>query len=273
MKIDISLRLAISKATKPAGIPLPAGNFARVLHDDEATDGRQRIGMPETQPLYYVDFSPMTEQWQWFWFRQMIYLFTNFVHWDEKRLPKAELDRLKAEWRSLTHGKKAFNNNHGTNEAQADGSDGGIDYISGRHNAGRQAKQASLITCGNVVRVLGSRTAKGVPIETLDGLKPPPPIEKVNRLTTPWLIFAATNVPADKSDPKNWKPIYTASGRIRVDPFPNLAPKDTPVPLLSNSNKTGGRYTRDGISLVVNWIKSDRLTPITDGFLPSPYVR
>ena len=99
------------------------------------------------------------------------------------------------------------------------------------------------------------------PIETLDGSKPPPSIEKVNRLTTPALIFCATNV----------SPVVLPDGRYRVDPFPQLAPRDTLVCLRTHGKETK-TYMRDGVNYAVNYIISSRLKMVSGIGLPSPYV-
>jgi hypothetical protein len=241
-------------------ISYPTSLYSRVLHDDEANDGKQRIGFPEVYPLYWKDFVPLGSDWQWFWFRQLIHAYTGFVHWDEKRLSATELNTLKGKWASLTKSAEAFTNYHGTDTCH--------DYIRNVNTGAEIPKQGAITCCGNVVKVIGEPTGKGTPIETLDGLKPPPDIAKVNRLTTPWLIFLATNVPANKTDPKNWKPIILSDGRYRVDPFPQLP--NVPVPLRTNGNKSDSTYMRDGINYAVNYITTSRLIKVIG--IPSPYV-
>src|SRR3990167_6819824 len=240
----------------PGGIPLPAGEFARVLHDDEAMDDKgQRIRAPEVWPLYEVSYTPLTEAWQWFWFRQLIHSYTGFRHWDETLLTQAELDTLKGKWRSLTKGTEAFTNNHGTETYR--------DYISNRNLGAGLPSQGAITCCGNVVKIVGGATAKGTPIWTLDGTKPPPPIERVNRLTTPWLIFCAVNIPGYVENRVEYPLYVTVNGvrRVKADPFPQLETfgRDTLVQLRSNGNKTGITYQRDGINYAVNFIKSSRL--------------
>ena len=253
------------------GITLPSGNYARILHDDEANDGKVRIGMPEVIPLYIVEYTDLTEARQWFWFRQLVHSYTGWQSWNENNLSLTELEALKREWRSLTHQGKAFTNNLGTDNSK--------DYVSRKNlSLSQLPKQGAIYCAGNIVRVLGEATSRGIPIETLDGTKPPPPINLVNRLLTPWVVFCATNVAAEKSGGYgNWKPIFTPSGRYRVDPFPNLTDiptskgVDVPVPIFSNGNKTGERYQRDGVNYCVNWIPARRLERV--GELPSPYVK
>lgn len=268
------LYLEGQKYVKEQGVVLPEGmTFKRILHDDEANDGKVRIGMPEVLPLWIVEYTDLTPARQWFWFRQIIHGFTGYEHWDEKKLSAFDLESLKREWRSITHERKAFTNNLGTDNCK--------DYISGKNlNLSCIPKQGAIYTAGNIVRVLGPATNRGVPIETLDGRKPPPPIEKVNRLLTPWLVFCATNVAANKPrpHPDTWTPIFTPSGRYRIDPFPNMTDipthkgRDVLVPIFSNGNKTEETYTRDGVSYAVNWIPERRLSDRVYT-LPNPYVQ
>jgi hypothetical protein len=251
---------------KPSGgIALPPGQYARILHDDEANDGKFRIRAPEVWPLYWVEYTELTQAWQWFFFRVgLVHPYTGYKHWDETKLTASELEMLKREWRSLTHGAKAFTNNAGTELYR--------DYISGKNMGAGLPAQGAITCCGNIVKIVGNATFKGTPIETLDGTKPPPPIEKVNRIATPWLVFCAVNIPGYVEGGKEFPQYVTVDGkkRVKADPFPNLEPKDTCVPLRSNGNKTGNRYTRDGINLCVNYIRSSRLARVTS--VPRPYV-
>lgn len=264
MNLTISLRREYSNSN----IILPDGKFAFINHDDLANDDKLRIGMPEVMPLYWVEYYELTSAWQWFWFRQLVHSFTNYKHWDENKLTAGELSFLKLEWKSLTHGAKAFTNNAGTDVFR--------DYIRNVNLGEDNPKQGAITTCGNVVKIIGNPTNKGTPIETLDGSKSPPPIEKVNRLTAPWLIFCATNVAANKEDGYgNWKPIIVINNGIprhKVDPFPNLAPKDTLVPLVSNGNKVDLKYTINGVNLCRNYIRTSRLISVS-GEVPTPYVQ
>jgi len=274
------------------GILLPAGgNYRAVIHDQFSDDGKDRIGMPEVWPLWLSSYSELTEAWQWYWFRVgLVHPFTGYETWDETELLSTDLDRLKAEWRSLTHSAKALTNNAGTDTAR--------DYISHRNlSSGDLPKQGDITFCGNVVRILGDSTGRGTPIETLDGSYPPPSIEVVNRLTRPDLLFAATNVAADKSlGAGKWKPIYFLRGGIRyerVDPFPNVSDVpghksvDTLASLRTNGRKASSvlgnsaQYSREysmlnGTKVTVrfakNYIDTHRLATIDGNFVPTPYV-
>lgn len=261
----IPVQIIVGKAQTPAGIPLPPGRIERIKHDHEAKDGKQRIGYPEVYPLRLSQYCDLTEAWQWFWFRQLVHSYTNFVHWDERRLSPAELKMLKGKWKSLTKSSEAFTNFRGTNE--------NADYINGVGQG--MAGQEPLTCCGNIVKALGSSGAF-TRIETLDGNRPPPPIDKVNRLLAPHVIFGATNVAAWKDDRNNRFPFLLPDGSYRVDPFPQLAPRDTLVPLRTNG-KEAVTYQRNGVWWAENFILSSRLVPVTPttgqagAVVPSPY--
>lgn len=272
--MTINIRISIQGIG--TGIVLPSGgSYKFIQHDDLAKDEKgQRIRAPEVYPLYLVEYTKLTEAWQWFWFRVgLVHPYTGYQHWDETRLTIPELDRLKQEWKSLTHAAKAFTNNFGTDNCH--------DYINGNDLPGLP-EQGAITCCGNIVRVIGEPTHKGTPIETLDGTKPPPPIEKVNRITRPDLIFCATNVPGVKISGIEYPLIVDSGvnkGRVKVDPFPNLADihtslsDDSCVPLRTNGNKSDRTYTRDGVYYAVNYIKTSRLVPIEGNHVPIPYVR
>lgn len=241
-------------------------NISQIKHDQEAKDGLQRIGLPEVYPLHLSRYCDLTEKWQWFWFRQLIHSYTGFVHWDETKLTKTELDMLKGKWASLTADGRAFTNFKGTKTCE--------DFIRNVNVGAGLPGQEPLICCGNIVKVLGdSVQLAGVmktPIETLDGSKPPPPIERINRLTAPHLIFCATNV----------SPIILPDGRYRIDRFPQFDPRDTLVALRTNGKdadelkarnvvSVAGTYTKDGVSYAVNYIKTHRLSKTITA---TPYV-
>lgn len=249
----------------PAGIPLPPGNIMRVKHDHEAKDGQQRVGYPEVWPLYLSQYCDLTEAWQWFWFRQLVHSYTGFAHWDETRLSRAELNMLKGKWESLTKTKEAFTNFKGTDINADYINDNGLDGMAG---------QEPIICCGNIVKVLGGPYRLGgktlMKVETLDGNRPPPPIEKINRLIAPHVIFCATNVAAWKDERGIRYPFILDDGTYRVDPFPQLDPRDTLVPLRS-SGREAVTYQRDGVWYAENYITASRLAPVIGAVVPSAY--
>lgn len=248
---------------------LPNGIHKFINHDDIANDFKgQRIRAPEVWPLYWVEYTDLTHDWQWYWFRVgLVHPYTGYEHWDEMRLELWQRVMLFSEWSSLTHGAKAFTNNTGTDIYK--------DYINVKNMSKSLPKQGAITCCGNIVRVIGNPTFRGTPIETLDGTKPPPPIEKVNRLTRPDLIFCAVNIPGIKIGGVEY-PIMVGD-RVVADPFPNVTDLplhksiDTLVPLRTNGNKSDLRYTRDGVNYARNYITTSRLVP-TSGVVPHPYV-
>lgn len=262
---DRTYQAVAAEVAPLVGIPLPPGNIMLVDHDHEAKDGQQRVGYPEGWPLHLSQYSDLTEAWQWFWFRQLIHSFTGFAHWDETRFSRAELNMLKGKWESLTKTKEAFTNFKGTDLYADYINQNGLDGLPG---------QAALTCCGNIVKVLGGPYRLGgktlMKIETLDGNRPPPPIEKINRLRAPHVIFCATNVAAWRNERNIPFPFILDDGTYRVDPFPQLDPRDTLVPLRTNGKETV-TYQRDGVWYAENYILASRLKPVTGMVVPSPY--
>lgn len=273
-----TVQIKVSRKESPE-IIFPSGNFAFLQHDDLADDWKgQRIRAPEVWPFYWVEYTELTEEWQWYWFRVgLVHPYTGYRHWNEKLLADWEFKLLQSEWSSLTHGAKAFTNNFGTEKYR--------DYINDENQGMDNPMQGAITCCGNLFRVIGDRIARGTPIETLDGRYPPPPIEKVNRLTRPDLIFCAVNIPGKKVAGVE-VPLIVESGpnkgRIKADPFPNLwdhpssKSKDTLVPLRTNGAKSDYTYERDGVHYARNYISRasiKRLFPWNLRIVPDPYVQ
>jgi len=275
MNLPISI-VVRPPAPPPIGIPLPAGGIYKFIqHDDLAKDIKgQRIRAPEVWPLYWVEYTDLTEAWQWYWFRVgLVHPYTGYKHWDETLLESWERDRLCSEWGSLTHGAKAFTNNYGTELYK--------DYINQENLNKALPRQGAITCCGNIHRIIGGSTLKGTPIETLDGRYPPPPIEKVNRLTRPDLIFCAVNIPGLKVSGVEYPLIVSNGinqGRVKADPFPNIwgiptsKSVDTLIPLRTNGNKSDYTYERDGVHYARNYITTSRLVSFSESVVPTPYV-
>jgi hypothetical protein len=277
----VSVVTVVEKSPTDQGIPLPSGDLMQVMHDYRADDGLIRIGMPSVLSMYLNQYTQLTEAWQWFWFRHLLHAYTDYAHWDSARLSPAELDMLKARWRSLTKHSEAFTNFKGTDLFH--------DYISPNKLPGLPGQEP--LTCtGNIHKVLGDKIRFAgemyTPIETLDGTQPPPSITLINRLTRPDLIPCATNVAADKSNRTAWTVVSLADGTWRVDPFPQLSPKPTPFVLRTNGKEAddlkarlrdkdipapAGTYIRDGIHYAVNYIRSNRLQSFAGTVVPNPY--
>lgn len=282
--VFIITEIKMVKNVEP-GLPLPDGVFRKVAHDFEANDGLIRVGMPSVLSMYLNKYSELTEAWQWFWFRQMVHAYTRYVHWDEKKLSSTELGILKAKWRSLTKTSEAFTNFKGTDRYK--------DYVTPNKLTTGNPGQEPLACTGNVVKILTDQEIRfagqnWIAVETLDGSLPPPPIDLVNHLTRPDLVPCATNVPANKpsNNSDTWTLMYLADGTWKIDPFPQLAPGNTPFPLRTNgkeannlkvllrdkgNNYPAGTYEKGGIKLAVNYIRSVRLKLLQGGVVPSPY--
>lgn len=274
------MTIQIKVTRKSSQLTLPAGaSYVFLQHDDLADDWKgQRIRAPEVWPLYWVEYTELDSAWQWYWFRVgLVHPYTGFLHWDETRLADWEVELLKREWRSLTHQAKAFTNNFGTDNC--------ADYVSRSNLSKQNPLQGAITCCGNVFRVAGDNTARGTPIETLDGRFSPPPIEKVNRLTRPDLIFCAVNIPGYTIGGQEFPRLVDSGlnyGRVKADPFPNLwdhsssKSDDTLVPLRTNGAKSDKTYIRDGVHYAVNYISrasSKRLFPWNERVVPTPYVQ
>lgn len=272
--------IQIKVTRKSPQLLLPTGaEYVFLQHDDLADDWKgQRIRAPEVWPLYWVEYTELDEEWQWYWFRVgIVHPYTGYKHWDETLLEDWELDRLKLAWKALTHAAKAFTNNFGTDNCK--------DYIRRVNlSVSCSPQQGAITCCGNVFRRIGDDTARGTPIETFDGRFPPPPIEKVNRLTRPDLLGCSVNIPGYVQNGKEFPLIIPSGinrGRVKADPFPNLADipssksDDMLVPLRTNGGKSDYTYERDGVHYARNYISraSDkRLIPWNERVVPTPYV-
>jgi hypothetical protein len=212
---------------------LPAGQWALCLHDYqlEGVWGHdhkyrtypQKKAVPETVTTLLKDeFVPLTPDWQWFWYRNLIYC--AFGHFDETKLDKKQTNDMHKAWLWLTKGTEMVTNRHGpethweviTGKSEKVGQD----YIS--HDG--------LLAGGNIVRITGEKTRLGgqvvYPFESLDASKPPPDLEEVNVETRPDLLQRATISHYEQ----------LADGTYRVDPFPQLEKYNAHTVLLNISN-------------------------------------
>lgn len=232
--MTVEVRLVMSVSPTPTPPPPPADRYSQyrqVKHDFEVAgiEGeKQRIRLPETIKTLDDHFVGMSEAWQWYWFRLLVHSYTGYRHWNEKLLTSTELKYVKSAFRSLTDNERALTNGHGSGNC--------TDYINGDIRDCGMAIE-TLTMGGNVVQVIDSPVVKAgleyLQVATLDGLKNPPDIAVVNRLTRPDLVHVATNVSADP---------------MNVDPFPQLAGRDVPFPFVSKR---------------VNYIRTRRLKTIS----------
>ena len=199
---------------------LPAGQWAFCLHDyqlegvwDHDKSYRtfpKKKARPETVKTYRKDkFVPLSPEWQWFWYRNLIYC--AFGHFDETKLNKEQTEDMKNAWLWLVKGTEMVTNRHGPEThwevITGQSKNKGQDYIA--HDG--------LLAGGNIIRITGEQIRKGgqtlYPFESLDGSQPPPEINEVNVVTRPDLLQRATISHFEQLE----------DGTYRVDPFPQLA--------------------------------------------------
>jgi hypothetical protein len=165
--------------------------------------------VPETVTTFRKDkFVPLTPEWQWFWYRNLIYC--AFGHFDESKLSKRETEDMHAAWWGLIKGSRVVTNRHGRETHW--------EVITGRSkNVGKEyIAHDGLLAGGNIIKITGDVLRKGgqvlYPFESLDGSKPPPDINEVNVETRPDLLHRATISHFEQLE----------DGSFRVDPFPQL---------------------------------------------------
>jgi hypothetical protein len=204
--------------------------YVQLGHDD-TTGWKDRNGVPETYPMFESHFVTLNADWQRFWFANL-----------QLSQPTWTLSRLKNAWSGLIADKVCFTDRNAPENGRAD-------FINDPNSEKSGIGHRTITTGGNVFKVKGTAVKAGLlyyEVETLDGTKPPPNIEDVNILDTPWLIHKATT----RTN------ITLPDGRRRVDPFPQLGGADVPSLLISNTP---------------NFIRADWCERV---LLPvSPYVR
>lgn len=234
---------------------LPEGQWAFCLHDYQLEgvwdhDQRHRTfprkkARPETVTTYRKDkFVPLTPEWQWFWYRNLIYC--AFGHFDETKLSKEQTEDMHQAWLWLTKGTEMVTNRHGPEThwevITGKSKNKGQDYIA--HDG--------LLAGGNIIRITGDQIRKGgqtlYPFESLDGSKPPPDINEVNVETRPDLLHRATISHFEELD----------DGTYRVDPFPHLAKYNAHTVILN-------------ISIGQNYVPVNRVKLLDRYETPNPY--
>ena len=234
---------------------LPEGQWALCLHDYQLEgvwehDRRYRTypkkkARPETVTTFRKDkFVPLSPEWQWFWYRNLIYC--AFGHFDETRLNKRQTEDMHDAWLWLIKGTEMVTNRHGpeTHWEVITGKSKkvGHDYIA--HDG--------LLAGGNLIKITGEQIRRGgqtlYPFESLDGSQPPPDINEVNVETRPDLLQRATISHFEE----------LADGTYRVDPFPQLAKYKAHTVFLN-------------ISIGQNYVPADRIMFLGRSEAPNPY--
>lgn len=194
-------------------IKIPAtGDFYRVRHDFERIDlnytprsitRKTRMALPETVPMWNhkEEFFPFNLSWQKFWFSLMSKATGNSF----------SEDNLKKAWKSMIEDLRYNTDNHAPENGYAD-------YITGRNIGAKPFEVKSLITGGNIVKVLAIN-GRDYKIETLDFSKTPPNVNDIWDSKF-WLYHWATSETVE----------LISKGKWWVVPFPQLSPFGMPVP-------------------------------------------
>ena len=178
--------------------PLPTyPRLARVKWDWQRTsDGLPRRwsvdkdlpdsqGWPDTTKLLSDTFIDMTKPIQVFWMNLLS--MEVFGIPDYRKLKRVNRDALEKSWLSLTLGKRALTNDHGTEKAG-----GRRNYIKGWNLTSKKFPGLETIDMGgNLLRVLGSPVGKYHPVAALDPEEPLKSIEGIWQDRT--LIHVCTN--------------------------------------------------------------------------------
>jgi hypothetical protein len=233
----------------------PGERWAFCLHDYQLegvfdNDFKYRTypkkkAVPETVTTFRKDkFVPLTPDWQWFWYRNLIYC--AFGHFDETQLNKKETEDMHIAWLWLTKGTEMVTNRHGpethweviTGQTQNEG----MEFIA--HDG--------LLAGGNIIKITGEKVRKGgqvlYPFESLDGNSPPPDINEVNLVTRPDLFHRATICHYEEFN----------DGTYRVDPFPQLEKYNAHTAFLN-------------ISSDQNYVPANRIVFLDSYETPNPY--
>lgn len=200
---------------------------------------------PETVTTYLKDkFVPLTPDWQWFWYRNLIYC--AFGHFDETKLNKEQTDDMHKAWLWMTKGTEMVTNRHGPETHW--------EVITGesKNKGGEYIAHDGLLAGGNIIKITGEITNKGgqrlYPFESMDGTKPPPDINDVNVKTRPDLFHRATISHFEQFE----------DGTSRVDPFPQLEKFNAHTVLLN-------------ISIDQNYVPTNRVKLLNSYEIPNPY--
>lgn len=234
---------------------LPAGQWALCLHDYQLKgvwdhDYKYRSypkkkAAPETVTTFRKDkFVPLSPEWQWFWYRNLIYC--AFGHFDETQLNKEQIEDMYKAWLWLTKGTEMVTNRHGPETHW--------EVITGQSkNEGEEyIAHDGLLAGGNIIRITGEKIRKGgqtlYPFESLDGSQPPPDINEVNVETRPDLLHRATISHFEQF----------ADGTFKVDPFPQLEKYNAHTVILN-------------ISTAQNYVPANRILFLDSYQTPNPY--
>jgi hypothetical protein len=199
---------------KDLGYSVPRG----LLVDDDRLKNQQ--GWPEMVPFNPRVGVKLTEELQWFWFRQLVLSYKG--HTEIDRLSAADMDFMKNAWRGITKGHTAFCNNRGTDTCR--------DFI---RNVNKNEELPVLWenTCGGSLVQLhtSEKYAKGYKVKTLR-------TSEYNQ----WKNWTFVDHPQFFTFGTNATPFragttdtYSIKGPWKVDPMHYLDGKHVPVPIIS----------------------------------------
>lgn len=245
----------------------PAGVFAFMLHDYQTSeffrkdwgysvprglledkDGLKNTqGWPEMVPFQPRVGVKLTEELQWFWFKQLVLSY--YGHTDVSRLTPPEMDFLTNAWRGITKGHTAFCNNKGTDTCR--------DFI---RNVNKDEELPVLWenTCGGTTVELNSDAvySKGHKVKTL----------RTSDYET-WKDWTFIDHPQFFTFGTNATPYRARStdtlsttGPWKVDPMHYLDGKHVPVPIISKAGHVFVEPHR--VRILNSWEPT-----------PSPYVK
>lgn len=245
----------------------PPGIFAFALHDFETSayfredwgysvprglfkDNdklKNHLGWPEMVPFEPRVGVKLTEELQWFWFKQLILSY--YGHSEFDRLTAGEKDFMKNAWRGITKSHTAFCNGRGTDRCR--------DFIR-NVNIDKELPILWENTCGGTTLELNSTAVytKGHKVRTLrtsdyDAWK------DWTFLDHPQFFTFGTNATPFKAGTAD---TFTKTGPWKVDPMHYLDGKHVPVPIISKAGHV--------------FVEPERLR-ILDASepTPSPYVK
>jgi hypothetical protein len=240
-QIDIN-GIAHPVEAKPLLPPRPLGIFAVALHDFETSayfradwnisvprglfDDRDRLkndqGWPEIVPLEPRVGVRLTEELQWFWFKQLVLSY--YGHADYEQLTIGEKEFIQKAWGGLTKGHTAFTNGRGTDTCR--------DFV---RDENRKAELPILWenTCGGSLLELNSDATytKGHKVKTLRTSDYEQWKDWTFRDHPQFFTFATNATPFMVGT----RDIVTNTGPWKVDPMHYLDGKHVPVPILSDA--------------------------------------
>ena len=246
--------------------PRPLGVFAFVLHDfqtdyyfrkdwgysvprgmfEDRGPLKNDQGWPEMVPFEPRVGVKLTEELQWFWFKQLVLSY--FGYTDFQKLTPMERVFIENAWRGITKGHTAFCNDKGTDTCW--------DFIR-NVNKNKDLPVLWENTCGGSTVQLSSADirAKGYKVKTLRVSD----YEKWKNWTFldhPQFFTFGTNSTPYLTGTKN---TFTTKGPWKVDPMHYLDGKHIPVPILSEAGHAFVEPNR--VRLLNPWEQT-----------PSPYV-